>query len=145
MTATDNSTPKFGFIGAIHEGFPVAEERFDACVDFYTRVLGLNQIPRPRALDELGKGAWFTNDEKTIQFHLIVNDAMLRPGPEAKIEPAGRHTAWRISDPDAFRARMKALNQNFEEIGSLIGQAQLFVKDPEGHTWEFQGPVAGKN
>ncbi|MBM3607102.1 MAG: hypothetical protein FJX29_01410 [Alphaproteobacteria bacterium] len=141
MSADTNAIPKFGFVNAIHEGFPVASERYEACVEFYTRVLGLTQIPRPKALDEIGKGAWFTNDEKTIQFHLIVNDGAQKPGPDAGIEPAGRHTAWRISDAEAFRARMRALGQHFDELGGLIGQAQLFVKDPEGHTWEFQGPA----
>ena len=37
---------------------------------------------------------------------------------------------------------MEGLGVHFEEIGSLIGAAQLFVTDPQGHTWEFQGPPA---
>jgi hypothetical protein len=35
---------------------------------------------------------------------------------------------------------MRVLGVPFEEVSSLIGDAQVFVKDPQGHTWEFQGP-----
>lgn len=132
------SAPKMEFIGAIHEGIPVAPERLDACIAFYRDVLGLKQIPRPPALDKLGSGAWFTDENERVQFHLISNPDALKPGPEAKVEPAGRHTAWMIKDATAFRARMDALGMEYQEIGSLIGAPQLFVLDPEGHTWEFQ-------
>jgi len=132
------SAPDLRFVGAIHEGIPVAHERLEACIAFYRDVLGLKVIPRPKALDELGKGAWLTDQDETVQFHLIANDTAVKPGPGAKIEPAGRHTAWRIRDAAAFRARMEALGVPYREIGSLIGEPQLFVIDPEGHTWEFQ-------
>ncbi len=132
------TAPKLEFIGSIHEGIPVAAERLDACIAFYRDVLGLKVIPRPPALDKMGRGAWLTDEHERVQFHLISNDGAVKPGPEAKIEPAGRHTAWRIQDAAAFRARMDALGVKYGEIGSLIGEPQLFVLDPEGHTWEFQ-------
>ncbi|MGE0748232.1 MAG: VOC family protein [Rhodospirillales bacterium] len=136
--------PALRFVGVIHEGIPCATKNLEACVKFYTEVLGLKLLPRPKALDELGPGAWLGDEEDNVQFHLIANDPTLKPGPEAKVEPAGRHTAWRIRDVDAFRARMRTLGVPFQEIGSLIGEPQLFVKDPEGHTWEFQGPPGSK-
>ncbi len=135
-----DNAPTLEFSGAIHEGIPVASERLDVCIKFYSEVLGLKTIPRPKALDDLGRGAWLTDADEKVQFHLIANDSTLRPGPDAKVEPAGRHTAWRIKDIDAFRARMSALGVEFSELSGLIGEAQLFVVDPEGHTWEFQGP-----
>ncbi|MEC7490696.1 MAG: VOC family protein [Pseudomonadota bacterium] len=135
-----SGVPRLMFTGSIHEGIPVATEKLEACIKFYTEVLGLKLLPRPPALDELGAGAWLGDQDDTVQFHLIANDEALVPGDGAKIEPAGRHTAWRIADVDAFRERMNALNVPFEEIGGLIGEAQLFVIDPQGHTWEFQGP-----
>lgn len=136
--------PALTFTGSIHEGIPVATENLDACIEFYTEVLGLKLLPRPPALDKFGPGAWLGDEDDTVQFHLIANDGALKPGPGAKIQPAGRHTAWRIADVDAFRARMRALGVHFEEIGGLIGEPQLFVTDPEGHTWEFQGPPTAK-
>lgn len=140
MATTRTKVPSLTYLGSIHEGIPVATENLDACVKFYIEVLGLKLLPRPKALDELGPGAWLGDEDDTVQFHLIANDGALKPTGEARIEPAGRHTAWRIDDAEAFRARMRALDIHFEEISNLIGDAQLFVLDPQGHTWEFQGP-----
>jgi catechol 2,3-dioxygenase-like lactoylglutathione lyase family enzyme len=138
MPKTD--VPKLSFIGVMHEGIPISLKNLDASIRFYIDVLGLHKIPRPKALDDIGPGAWLENEERTVQFHLIGTDEELKPGPDAKIAPAGRHTAWIIKDAEAFRGRMRALSIPFEEIGSLVGRPQLFIKDPEGHTWEFQTP-----
>jgi catechol 2,3-dioxygenase-like lactoylglutathione lyase family enzyme len=134
------ATPTIDFVGVMHEGIPVATKNLDACIKFYTEVLGLHQIPRPPALDEIGRGAWLEDDRKRVQFHLIASDNEQRPLPGSKIAPAGRNTAWIIQDAAAFRTRMKSLGIHFEEIGSLVGRPQLFLLDPEGHTWEFQEP-----
>jgi catechol 2,3-dioxygenase-like lactoylglutathione lyase family enzyme len=135
------SAPTFSFVGFIHEGVPCAVANLPACVKFYTEVFGLKLLPRPKALDDMGiPGAWLGDEHDRVQFHLIAKDDELRPGEGAKVAPAGRHTAWRIADVEAFRGRMHALGIPFDEIGSLVGKPQLFVVDPEGHTWEFQGP-----
>ena len=138
VAANTADAPKLEFVGAIHEGIPVAPDKLEACIAFYRDVLGLKQIPRPPALDKMGSGAWLTDENERVQFHLISNEGAVKPGPGAKIEPAGRHTAWRIQDAAAFRARMNALGVEYGEIGALIGEPQLFVIDPQGHTWEFQ-------
>ncbi|MGA3305254.1 MAG: VOC family protein [Stellaceae bacterium] len=130
--------PALRFHGLIHEGVPVAPANLEACIKFYRDVLGLKLLPRPKALDELVPGAWLGDEHNTVQFHLIAKNDELRPESDAKIAPAGRHTAWRIESAGRFRERMRALGVPFEEIGSLIGQPQLFVKDPQGYTWEFQ-------
>ena len=43
---------------------------------------------------------------------------------------------------EAFRKRMEVLGIEYGEAKNLLGagSAQLFVVDPEGHTWEFQEP-----
>ncbi len=138
--AERTKAPAIGFVGMIHEGVPVALSNLEACVKFYTEVLGLKLLPRPKALDDLVPGAWIGNEANTVQFHLIAKDDEQRPSPGAPAAPAGRHTAWRVADIDAFKARMDALGVTWSEIGSLIGEPQVFVQDPEGHTWEFQGP-----
>ena len=142
MSETD--APRLTWQGSIHEGIPVATENLDACIDFYTKVLDLKLLPRPKALDDLGPGAWLGDENDNVQFHLIANDVALKPSEDANIEPAGRHTAWRIGDVDAFRGRMRALGIDFEEISNLLGEPQLFVTDPQGHTWEFQGPAGSR-
>ena len=138
MTTAKTEIPPIKFLGSIHEGIPVATEMLDECIEFFTGVLGLKVLPRPPALDKLGPGAWLGDEDDTVQFHLIANDGAVKPRDGAGVEPASRHTAWRIEDAEIFRNRMRALDIHFEEISNLIGEAQLFVIDPQGNTWEFQ-------
>jgi catechol 2,3-dioxygenase-like lactoylglutathione lyase family enzyme len=138
---THGTIPPLRFYGTIHEGVPVSRANLGACIEFYRDVLGLKLLPRPKALDDLVPGAWLGDEHSTVQFHLIAKNDELRPKSDAKIAPAGRHTAWRIESAKLFRERMQALGVHFEETNSLVGTLQLFVKDPQGHTWEFQ-PVS---
>ena len=131
--------PKLKWVGSMHEGIPVATDNLDACIKFYTEVLGLKLLVRPKALDKFGPGAWLGDEDDTVQFHLIANDNTLTPEKGAQIEPAGRHTALEIKDIGALRDRLNALKIEFDETSSLLGRSQVFVLDPQGHTWEFQG------
>jgi len=54
------------------------------------------------------------------------------------VRPTGRHTAWYVEDIDALRSRLDDFGIEHSEIATLIGAVQLFCKDPDGHTWEFQ-------
>ena len=133
--------PAVDFIGFIHEGIPCRRKNLEACIRFYQDVLGLKLLPRPKILDERGvPGAWMGDQANTVQFHLIAKDDEHTPGGEARITPAGRHTAWMVKDLAAFRARMKGLGIYHEEASGIVSGLQLFIKDPEGHTWEFQEP-----
>ena len=143
MTTLDETraeAPAVEFVGMMHEGIPCRTEDLDACIRFYTDVLGLKLLPRPKALDDLGPGAWLGDPNDRVQFHLIANDVDFSPGPGAKVTPAGRHTAWLVDDIEAFCTRLDALDVPWQSISSLIGAPQVFVTDPAGHTWEFQGP-----
>ena len=140
--ALQTQLPPVGFLGPMHEGVPVDNVNLDACIKFYVDVLGCKLLKRPKALDDLGRGAWLTDADEKVQFHLIATEKDLKPGPGKPYSPTGRHTAWLVSDIEAFRARMVALGVQYGEIKNLLGSgsAQLFVVDPEGHTWEFQEP-----
>lgn len=133
--------PALEFIGVIHEGVPCKVSDLPTCIKFYQDVLGLRLLPRPKALDDIGPGAWMGDADNRVQFHLIAKDDEYAPGADAGAHPAGRHTAWMVKDVTVFRARMKALGVEFSEVGGLIGAPQLFLVDPAGHTWEFQEPM----
>jgi catechol 2,3-dioxygenase-like lactoylglutathione lyase family enzyme len=136
------TVPGLTYLGTMHEGIPVNPENLDACIKFYIDVLGLKLLPRPKALDDIGRGAWLGDPDNKVQFHLISTARDYKPGPDASYSATGRHTAWLIKDIEAFRARMDALKIPYGEAKNLLGSgsAQLFVVDPEGHTWEFQEP-----
>jgi catechol 2,3-dioxygenase-like lactoylglutathione lyase family enzyme len=138
VDGTEGNVPKLAWIGSMHEGIPVkSEESLEKCVRFYTEVLGLKLLPRPKLP---AAGAWLGDEDNTVQFHLIVTGKDFTPGADAAISATGRHTAWMVKDLNAFRGRMKALGVHYEERTGLVQSDQLFVKDPEGHTWEFQEP-----
>ncbi|HUK59494.1 MAG TPA: VOC family protein [Stellaceae bacterium] len=138
---TKTEAPSFEFVGLMHEGVPCTRANLDACIKFYLDVLGLKLLPRPKALDDLVPGAWIGDSENRVQFHLIAKDDEYCPGPAAPATPAGRHTAWMVKDIEQFCARMRALGIKYDSNSSLIGAPQVFVQDPAGHTWEFQGPL----
>ncbi|MFM9967902.1 MAG: VOC family protein [Burkholderiales bacterium] len=136
MPDGDNKTlPQIKYLGPVHEGIPIRD--LDACVKFYTEVLGLKLLPRPKLP---APGAWLGDEDNTVQFHLIVTAKDYIPGPEAKVSATGRHTAWMVKSLADFRARLETLGVEYQTVGGLINSDQLFVKDPEGHTWEFQEP-----
>lgn len=139
MDTVRNSAPTIAFLGSIHEGIPVRnEDSLKDCVRFYTEVLGLKILPRPKLP---APGAWLGDEDNTVQFHLIVTDTDYMPGPDAAVSATGRHTAWMVRDLNALRERLRALGVPYEERVGLVASDQLFVKDPEGHTWEFQEPT----
>lgn len=140
--ATLATLPAVTWLGSMHEGIPVDAKNLEACVRFYVEVLGLKLLQRPKALDDLGPGAWLGDVDNKVQFHLIATDRDYKPGPGVKYSPTGRHTAWLVKDIESFRQRVEALGIAYGEAKNLlgIGSAQLFIADPEGHTWEFQEP-----
>ncbi len=79
------------------------------------------------------------DENDTVQFHLIANDNCLIPGKGAQIEPAVSHTALEIKNIRALRDRLNSQKIRFDRTSSLLGRSQVFVLDPQGHTWEFQG------
>ncbi len=141
-SSAQTQVPTFSFLGSMHEGIPVSGPNLDACVKFYTEVLGLKLLKRPKALDDIGRGAWLGDHDDKVQFHLICTERDYKPGPGTSYSATGRHTAWLVKDIEEFRARMKTLGVEVGEAKNLLGagSAQLFVVDPEGHTWEFQEP-----
>lgn len=124
--------PAPALVGTIHEGIPVRD--LDASLAFYRDVLGLQMLPRPNLP---APGAWLGHPSGGPQIHLIVGQDYV-PGPDAALSPTGRHTAFALADLGAFRARLRALGVPYQEITGLVGSDQVFVRDPDGHTLEFQ-------
>ena len=138
----EEQLPQVKWLGVMHEGVPCRRSDLDACIKFYQDVLGLKLLPRPARLDEImgykPSGAWLGDAEDKVQFHLIAKDDEWCPGGDAAMSPTGRHTAWMVESLDVFRARLKKLGIEFNQIDGVVASDQLFVKDPSGFTWEFQ-------
>ena len=107
--------------------------------DFYTGVLGFQEIPRP-AFDF--PGIWYTLGGD-LQLHIILNDELVRPAVEReKIEARYGHFALWTEDADATAARIAELGLPCRDVVSgPTGLRQVFVKDPDGNMVEFIGPT----
>jgi glyoxylase I family protein len=90
---------------------------------FYEDLLGLAQAPRP----DLGvRGAWYAVGG--AQVHLIE-----RAAPLDGIDPTGPHVALEVPD-------LAAVKQTLEARGIpylALGEAQLWVRDPDGNVIEL--------
>jgi catechol 2,3-dioxygenase-like lactoylglutathione lyase family enzyme len=106
--------------------------------DFYTRTLGLLEIPRP-AFDF--PGIWYSLGGD-LQLHIILNDQLVRPAVEReKITARYPHFALWTDDGDATAERIAALGLPCRDvISGPTGLRQVFVKDPDGNMVEFIGP-----
>jgi len=108
--------------------------------DFYTGVLGFQEIPRP-AFDF--PGIWYSLGGD-LQLHLILNDQLVREVSEReKIVARYPHFALWTDDADATARRIQERGLPCRDvISGPTGLRQLFVKDPDGNMIEFLGPSA---
>lgn len=108
---------------------------------FYTGVLGMTFADRP----DMGvPGSWY--DIKGTQVHVLAGDAAL--DAEGNFTPGGGavdHVALSASDYDAMKATLQGHGCDFRE-NDIPGANlwQLFVKDPNGITYELNFPISGE-
>jgi len=106
--------------------------------DFYTGLLGLEEIPRP-AFDF--PGIWYSLGGD-LQLHIILNDQLVRPAVEREtIVARYPHFALWTDDADATAGKIGELGLPCRDVVSgPTGLRQIFVKDPDGNMVEFLGP-----
>lgn len=107
--------------------------------EFYTGVLGLQEIPRP-AFDF--PGIWYDLGGG-LSLHIILNDQLVRPAVEREtIAARYPHFALWTDDADDTATRIEALGLPCRDVVSgPTGLRQVFVKDPDGNMVEFIGPT----
>ena len=120
----------------LREGIPVRDA--EVSLKFYTEVLGLQVLPRPN----IGPGYWVGTADKRVEFHIIETDSQPIPGPDAIPVAQARHTAWLVDSLEDLRQHLTSLGVSYTEQKGRVGADQVFVADPDGHTWEFQEPSA---
>ncbi|MBV9580783.1 MAG: VOC family protein [Chloroflexi bacterium] len=120
----------------LHEGFPV--KNAEVSLKFYTEVLGLQVLPRPN----IGPGYWVGTPDKRVEFHIIETDQQYIPGPDTVPTAQSRHTAWMVDSLAELRSHLESIGVAYREQKGRVGADQVFIVDPDGHTWEFQEPSA---
>jgi len=117
----------------------------DAMHDFYTGVLGLDDIPasrfsRTEATGNAGYGGRirFATDG-AMQMHLAERDLDVAFGNGQAINPVARgHIAFRTDDIAAFMALLDARGIPYSDYGTAFARTwhQVFFHDPEGNVVE---------
>ncbi|MBI3463577.1 MAG: VOC family protein [Planctomycetes bacterium] len=92
---------------------------------FYTHVLGLREIPRPKTFDFFV--VWYDLGGQHI--HLIPRDKAEAASP--------RHFALHVSDSRTARNRFQELGVSVRETTSIPGCDRFFVQDPDGNLIEI--------
>lgn len=97
----------------------------DAARVFYTRLLGLPEIPKPPELRARG-GVWFAIGEHAL--HLSV---------EPLVAESRRHIAIQVPDLEAFREKLQAAGVSTLEDVPFESMQRFHCRDPFGNRLEF--------
>ena len=124
---------------------------FDGMHDFYTNVLGMDDIPMesfPRTEAEDGKGfdgkIRFATDN-TMQMHLAERDLTVAFRNGHTINPVDQgHIAFRTVDLAAFLKILDDRGIPYSDYGNAFSKEwhQVFFQDPEGNVIEVHQKVA---
>jgi len=113
------------FIRADHIHITVSPERLAEAKLFYTNIIGLTLIERPKELDA-SKGYWFQMGD--IQLHI---------GVEPQLPKSGRHTAFEIKNVAAARKHLEINGVEILEEPFLPGRNRFAFRDPLGNKIEL--------
>src|SRR5262245_25731172 len=94
---------------------------------FYTTVLGLKEIERPRF--NFG-GTWFAIGDQEL--HIVV-----QPNLDDPAFTDDRHIALGVTDFDGVPAKLEALGIAYRR-GTTPARRQIFFRDPDGNLIELQ-------
>lgn len=113
-----------------HVSFAVQD--LDRSREFFGKVVGLSEIPRP-AFDF--RGAWFAIGDR--QLHLIEQKDAAGGAATGRISRSD-HMALEVADVDAVRKTLDEAGISYQAGGNdALGFTQVFCSDPDGHTIEF--------
>jgi catechol 2,3-dioxygenase-like lactoylglutathione lyase family enzyme len=115
-----------------HVNVTVPPDLEAATKEFYGRVLGLEQVPKPSAARQTG--AWYQIG--ATQLHLSVDDEPNGP-------PSSRHICFAVSDLNQAEKRFRDAGvEIIPDPRPIPGSPRFYVRDPGGNQLEIvQGAV----
>lgn len=94
---------------------------------FYIGLLGLDEIPKPRSLQDRG-GVWFRTGNCDLHISPRENDTP--PG-------TNRHIALRVKNAEALRRKLQEAGARIDPAPEVPGWKRFFGYDPFGNKLEF--------
>jgi len=126
--------------GLLHHGVRVGKkpEEVDAARSFYADVLGL-EADKHRPDIQGVPGYWMNlGNDAQQQIHLMGAEG---PSPFAKSEsedPVTPHVALAVEDVHEAMRVLDERGIRYFTVGNIVGNFQLFVRDPAGNMVELQ-------
>ncbi len=114
---------KFTRLNHIQICIPTGQE--DEARRFYTDIIGLTEIPKPKELIGNG-GLWYQ-----------VADIQLHIGTENEINHSKRHPAFEVEDIRAVRTHLERHGVKIKEEIQIPGQTRFSFIDPFGNRIEL--------
>jgi catechol 2,3-dioxygenase-like lactoylglutathione lyase family enzyme len=117
-------TAPFTTFDHVQLAMPADEE--ERARDFYGRLLGMDEVPKPPELAKRG-GCWFASG--TVQIHL---------GVEIDFRPAKKaHPALRCGNYETLISRLRTSGIEVPEDGNIPGVRRCHIFDPFGNRIEL--------
>jgi catechol 2,3-dioxygenase-like lactoylglutathione lyase family enzyme len=113
-------------VGIDHVQLAMPAGREEAAREFYCRLLGIPEVPKPPELAKRG-GAWFEKGE--VRIHLGV-DPDFRPARKA-------HPGLRVRGLSVLVAALRDAGYKVSQDEALAGVRRVFVADPFGNRLEL--------
>ena len=98
---------------------------------FYTNVLGLRELERPRTIPA---GVLSFDLGEAMELHVVLVDDPLRP-------PLGDHFAIAVDDLEPIKRRLADNSVSYSPSPVRAGYERVFVRDPFGNRIEFLAPA----
>ena len=115
-----------GFVGIDHIQLAAPKDSESEARNFYGKILGLKEIPKPDNLAKRG-GVWFE-----------VGRQQLHIGIQLDFSPAKKaHPAFEVNNIQTLHERLQKYNVNVTEDEPLEGAKRFYVHDPFGNRIEF--------
>ncbi|MFE5137634.1 VOC family protein [Streptomyces fagopyri] len=105
---------------------------------YYVDALGMTEIPKPPVLAARG-GCWFRAG--AVHLHLGIEGASGDGGPAAFRPAKKAHPGLRVTDIDAYAARLESRGAGVTWDDDLPGHRRFYSEDPVGNRLEFLEPV----
>lgn len=114
-------------LGLHHVQITVPESMEEAALEFYTQVIGLIPIDKPRGADDRG-GTWLQLGG--LELHLMTEEGFNRRTTKA-------HVAYRVDDLQYWRTRMIENDVSPIDAIPIPGYDRFEARDPFGNRIEF--------
>jgi catechol 2,3-dioxygenase-like lactoylglutathione lyase family enzyme len=111
-----------------HITLSVPAGEHDKAREFYGGLLGLEEVPRPEALNEVYDLIWFKFLD--ILLHLDFTPPWTKPAEN-------RHVAVEVEDLPAFRRYLEARHATIREAVAMPDRDRFYLLDPFGNYFEL--------